>query len=57
MKRNTERILTTHTGSLPRPAALAALLVAREKGEDFDPLSGLQQFNHDIVRRHQKCDF
>jgi 5-methyltetrahydropteroyltriglutamate--homocysteine methyltransferase len=33
MKLSTDRILTTHTGSLPRPAALIDLIVAREKGE------------------------
>jgi 5-methyltetrahydropteroyltriglutamate--homocysteine methyltransferase len=33
MKRSSERILTTHTGSLPRPADLAALLQAKESGE------------------------
>ncbi len=33
MKRSTERILTTHTGSLPRPDDLLTLLYAKEKGE------------------------
>ena len=33
MKRSTDRILTTHTGSLPRPPDLVALLNARELGE------------------------
>ncbi len=32
MKRSTQRILTTHTGSLPRPADLLQLLTAREQG-------------------------
>lgn len=32
MKRSTDRILTTHTGSLPRPDDLLALLKAREAG-------------------------
>lgn len=36
MRRSTERILTTHTGSLPRPPALRDLLVARETGQAFD---------------------
>jgi 5-methyltetrahydropteroyltriglutamate--homocysteine methyltransferase len=31
-----ERILTTHTGSLPRPAALTALYVRRSRGESVD---------------------
>jgi len=33
MKRSTERILTTHTGSLPRDPRIFELLEAREKGE------------------------
>ena len=36
MRRSTERILTTHTGSLPRPPALAQMLVARETGQAYD---------------------
>jgi len=32
MKRSAERILTTHTGSLPRPPELVELLFAREEG-------------------------
>jgi 5-methyltetrahydropteroyltriglutamate--homocysteine methyltransferase len=36
MKHSTDRILTTHTGSLPRPADLVALLNAKELGEPYD---------------------
>jgi 5-methyltetrahydropteroyltriglutamate--homocysteine methyltransferase len=36
MMRSTDRILTTHVGSLPRPADLLALLRARERGEPQD---------------------
>jgi 5-methyltetrahydropteroyltriglutamate--homocysteine methyltransferase len=36
MVRNTERILTTHAGSLPRPAELLPLLLAQEAGEAVD---------------------
>ncbi|HEX6777935.1 MAG TPA: cobalamin-independent methionine synthase II family protein [Ktedonobacterales bacterium] len=36
MQRSIERILTTHTGSLPRPDDLAHLMVAREQGEPVD---------------------
>ena len=36
MKRSTDRILTTHTGSLPRPGDLVALLNAREVGDPYD---------------------
>jgi 5-methyltetrahydropteroyltriglutamate--homocysteine methyltransferase len=37
MKLSTDRILTTHVGSLPRPPDLLALLDARETGREFDP--------------------
>jgi 5-methyltetrahydropteroyltriglutamate--homocysteine methyltransferase len=36
MERSTERILTTHAGSLPRPAALLPMLLAQEAGERID---------------------
>ena len=36
MKTSQSRILTTHTGSLPRPADLVALLNAKELGEAYD---------------------
>ena len=39
MQRSTSRILTTHTGSLPRPADLVALLNAKELGEPYDKKS------------------
>ena len=36
MKRSTDRILTTHTGSLPRPGDLVAMLNAKELDEPYD---------------------
>ncbi len=36
MRRSTDRILTTHTGSLPRPADLDQLIADKETGEDVD---------------------
>jgi len=36
VKKSTDRILTTHTGSLPRTPALTKLLVARERGRAYD---------------------
>ena len=36
MKRSTDRILTTHTGSLPRPDDLVELLMQRDRGELTD---------------------
>ncbi len=37
MQRSETRILTTHTGSLPRPAALTKLYARRVRGEAVDP--------------------
>ena len=36
MKTSTDRILTTHTGSLPRPKPLMDLILGREKGDAID---------------------
>jgi 5-methyltetrahydropteroyltriglutamate--homocysteine methyltransferase len=36
MKTSTDRILTTHTGSLPRPQPLVDLILAREQGQAPD---------------------
>lgn len=43
MKRSSERILTTHVGSLIRPQALQAFLRARQSGKPYD------------VKAYQKC--
>jgi 5-methyltetrahydropteroyltriglutamate--homocysteine methyltransferase len=37
MRRSTDRILTTHVGSLPRPEGLIELMFARAEGEAVDP--------------------
>src|SRR5688572_32168967 len=36
MKRSTERILTTHVGSLSRPDALVPILTAKDRGQPYD---------------------
>jgi len=36
MQTSKDRILTTHTGSLPRPKPLVDLVLAREKGQAID---------------------
>jgi 5-methyltetrahydropteroyltriglutamate--homocysteine methyltransferase len=38
MRRSSERILTTHAGSLPRPEHLTSLFVRRARGEGVDPV-------------------
>ena len=45
MKLSTDRILTTHVGSLPRPDSLSELLLRREFGAAFDP----QVFEREVV--------
>ena len=39
MRRSSERILTTHAGSLPRPEHLTSLFVRRARGESVDPVA------------------
>jgi 5-methyltetrahydropteroyltriglutamate--homocysteine methyltransferase len=48
MKRSTERILTTHAGSLPRPADVLEMLRADEQGEPFE--RGVREAVAAIVR-------
>src|SRR5215831_15292556 len=54
MKRSTGRILTSHTGSLPRPQNLAQLMIAREQGKVFDEQeleSSIDNAVDEVVRR------
>lgn len=54
MRQSTDRVLTTHTGSLPRPAELLAPLQAKDGGESYDATvlsSRVRQSVGDIVRR------
>lgn len=54
MQRSSERILTTHVGSLPRPPELHALSIALRNGEAVDPAhyaNSLRQAVADIVRK------
>jgi 5-methyltetrahydropteroyltriglutamate--homocysteine methyltransferase len=58
MKTSTDRILTTHVGSLPRPAALRELLVKKDKGEAYDKAEldrAVTQAVADIVRRQAEA--
>src|SRR5580658_4226951 len=38
MKTSTDRILTTHVGSLPRPQDVVDFLFAQDRGEPYDPV-------------------
>ena len=58
MKRSTERILTTHVGSLPRPPDLLELIQAKEQGQSFDPeryASGSELAVAEAVRKQAEC--
>jgi 5-methyltetrahydropteroyltriglutamate--homocysteine methyltransferase len=57
MQTSQTRILTTHTGSLPRPAELVSLYVRKNRGELVDALlaeAGRAALDH-VVRRQQEA--
>jgi 5-methyltetrahydropteroyltriglutamate--homocysteine methyltransferase len=54
MKRSSERILTTHVGSLPRPPDLLHLVQAKEQGKPIDEMAHATKLRaavNDIVRK------
>jgi 5-methyltetrahydropteroyltriglutamate--homocysteine methyltransferase len=54
MKLSTDRILTTHVGSLPRPASILELLYKKENGEPYDVAAfdaAVAAAVSDVVRR------
>jgi 5-methyltetrahydropteroyltriglutamate--homocysteine methyltransferase len=58
MKHSDERILTTHTGSLPRPAGLTAMVYARQEGKEVDAeqlRSAAAEATMEIVRRQREA--
>ena len=58
MKRSTERFLTTHTGSLPRPADLVQIMFAKEEGIPVDGAalaSRIARAVADIVKAQEKA--
>jgi 5-methyltetrahydropteroyltriglutamate--homocysteine methyltransferase len=58
MQRSTDRILTTHTGSLPRPEALTRAMFAREEGVPVDAPALAAQIRAavaDVVRRQEQA--
>ena len=55
---STDRILTTHAGSLPRPADLRAMVVAKSAGEAYDAAAldrRLAEAVAETVQRQQGC--
>src|SRR5262245_34839734 len=58
MKRSTERFLTTHTGSLPRPEDLVRMMYAKEAGVpvEGDALSaGIRSAVEEVVRKQAEA--
>src|SRR5579883_1511474 len=58
MKHSTDRILTTHVGSLIRPAALQEFLRARQDGKPYDEAAFqacLKESVADVVRRQAEA--
>jgi 5-methyltetrahydropteroyltriglutamate--homocysteine methyltransferase len=58
MKRSVEHVLTTHTGSLPRPPALVAALQRRDRGEEINDRLLAEQIREavaDVVRRQAEA--
>src|SRR5262245_33028960 len=54
MKRSTERILTTHCGSLPRSWELMALLAARDLGQPYDAAALAAAIDDNIAESVQR---
>jgi 5-methyltetrahydropteroyltriglutamate--homocysteine methyltransferase len=48
MRLSTDRILTTHVGSMPRPQSLVDVLLRKDHGETYDPVE-FAQVIHDAV--------
>ncbi len=58
MLHSTDRILTTHAGSLPRPADLRDMVVARVSGEAYDAealAARLKSAIAEVVRQQVEC--
>ena len=55
---STDRILTTHAGSLPRPADLRAMVLAKSADQPYDAAAldrRLAEAVAETVRRQQSC--
>jgi 5-methyltetrahydropteroyltriglutamate--homocysteine methyltransferase len=58
VKQSTERFLTTHVGSLPRPPDLLAMILAKELGAAFDAAAYARRVESavsEVVRRQVEC--
>src|ERR1700736_5298363 len=55
---STDRILTTHAGSLPRPSDLREMVVARTRGDGYDAAALERRLSSavaEVVRQQQAC--
>src|SRR5258707_13004831 len=58
MKKSTHKILTTHTGSLPRPEDLQHMLEAQDQGEQIDRVAfeaRVREAVKEVVQRQASC--
>ena len=58
MKKSLQRILSTHTGSLPRPPDLQQMLLAQERGASVDVVTfeaRVREAVDEIVRKQATC--
>src|SRR5207244_4922441 len=58
MKKSTNKILTTHTGSLPRPEDLQHMLEAQDRGEQIDRVAfeaRVREAVKEVVQRQAAC--
>lgn len=57
MKRSTERILTSHAGSLHRPTALREVMASRRDGQEFDAETDalVRESVAEVVRLQAEC--
>ena len=54
MKRSTDRILTTHVGSLPRPPEMLEVLSQKESGQPFDRTLWDERVSHAVANAVHK---
>jgi 5-methyltetrahydropteroyltriglutamate--homocysteine methyltransferase len=58
MKRSNERILVTHAGTLPRPAELMEINLAKNEGKSYDEAAYAQRLRDaviEVVRQQVEC--
>ena len=58
MQRSTDRILTTHVGSLVRPQDLRDLIRAKDRGEPYDHeafVTRVREATREVVRQQAEC--